>query len=182
MRVRDWQDILEDVVEAGENPGGWRAVGGTRARGIGEDLYLGHPEAGLYHLKTYAKNPFEVRGVGTRLARRLDDEIGGYLPENAHGRFAVRQAPDDEETAETRARRVQETLRTHAEAPTSPDHLFSDLMDALESPAFGPVDYDTRTRPDGVSELSSTFEDAEALLETEFEDLVDEDGVNRGFG
>ena len=55
-------------------------------------------------------------------------------------------------------------------------------MDALESPAFGPVDYDTRTRPDGVSELSSTFEDAEALLETEFEELVDGDGVNRGFG
>ena len=182
MRVRDWQDILDDVVEADAEPDGWRAVGGTRPRGIGEDLYLGHPEAGLYHLKTYAKNPFEVRGVGTRLARKLDDDIGEYLPTEAAGRFAVRQAAEDEEVAETRARHVEETLRTHAEAPTSPDHLFSDLMDALESPAFGPVDYDTRTRPDGVDELADTFEDAEDLLEAEFDDLVDDDGVNRGFG
>ena len=182
MRVRDWQDILDDVVEAGSDPGDWRAVGGTRSRGIGEDLYLGHPQAGLYHLKTYAKNPFEVHGVGTQVARRLDDEIGDYLPTDAGGRFAVRQAAEDEETAEQRARRAKETLETHAEAPTSPDHLFSDLMEALESPAFGPVEYDTRTRPDGVDELSRTFEDAEELLEAEFEDIVDEDGVNRGFG
>ena len=182
MRVRDWQDILEDVVEGDADPGGWRAVGGTRSRGIGEDLYLGHPGTGLYQLKTYAKNPFEVRGVGTRLARRLDDEIGSYLPDEADGRFAVRQAPSDEEVAKTRAKRVQETLRTHAEAPTTPDHLFDDLMDALESPAFGPVEYDTRSRPGGVDQLADTFEDAEDLLESEFEDLVEDDGVNRGFG
>ena len=182
MRVRDWQDILEDVVEGDAEPGGWRAVGGTRARGIGEDLYLGHPDVGLFQLKTYAKNPFEVKGVGTRLARRIDDEIGEYLPEDADGRFAVRQPAEDEDAAETRARQVQETLRTHADAPTTPDHLFSDLMDALESPAFGPVDYDLRNRPASVDSLSGTFEDAEDLLETEFEDLVDEDGVNRGFG
>jgi hypothetical protein len=182
MRVRDWQDILADVVEGDAEPGGWRAVGGTRSRGIGEDLYLGHPEAGLYHLKTYAKNPFEVRGVGTRLARRLDDEIGPALPDEAGGRFAVRQATDDEAVAETRARRVEETLRAHSEAPTTPDHLFADLMEALESPAFGPVDYDPRTRPEGVDTLAGTFEEAEALLEAAFEDVVEEDGVNRGFG
>jgi len=182
MRVRDWQDILADVVEGEAEPGGWRAVGGTRARGIGEDLYLGHPEAGLFQLKTYAKNPFEVRGVGAKLARRLDDEIGSYLPEDADGRFAVRQAAQDEDVAKSRAKHVQETLRTHAEAPTTTDHLFSDLMDALESPAFGPVDYDLRRRPEGVDSLSTTFEDAEDLLDSEFEELVEDDGVNRGFG
>jgi len=182
MRVRDWQDIVEDVVSSDADPDGWRAVGGTRSRGIGEDLYLGHPTAGLFHLKTYAKNPFEVHGVGTQLARKLDDEIGPYLPEDADGRFAVRQAAPDEDTAENRARHVEETLKAHAKAPTSPDHLFSDLMEALESPAFGPVDYDTRSRPDSVEELSTTFEEAEDVLETEFEDIVEDDGVNRGFG
>ena len=182
MRVRDWQDILEDVVEADVDPDEWRAVGGTRARGIGEDLYLGHPAVGVYQLKTYAKNPFDVRGVGTKLARRVDEDIGTYLPTEADGRFAVQQAPEDEDAAEARARHVQETLKAHSEAPTSPEHLFSDLMEALESPAFGPVDYDMRSRPEGVEGLSETFEDAEAALEAEFEDIVDRDGVNRGFG
>ena len=182
MRVRDWQDVLEDVVEGGAEPGGWRAVGGSRQRGIGEDLYLGHPEVGLYQLKTYAKNPYQVRGVGTRLARRLDDEIGSFLPSDSGGRFAVRKAPADGDEAETQARHVQETLRAHAEAPTSPDHLFSDLMEALESPAFGPVEYELSERPSGLDSLSETFADAEDLLEAEFEDVVDDDGVNRGFG
>ncbi|CCQ32738.1 hypothetical protein HLRTI_000711 [Halorhabdus tiamatea SARL4B] len=38
MRVRDWQDILGGVVENDRDPD-WRAVGGDRAGGIGEDLY-----------------------------------------------------------------------------------------------------------------------------------------------
>lgn len=48
--------------------------------GVGEDMYLAHPRAGVFFLKTYAKNPYEVRGVGTRVARNLDDEIGSFLP------------------------------------------------------------------------------------------------------
>ena len=67
MRVRDWQDILADVTDAGVDPDGWRAVAGDRRDGLGEDLYLGHPNAGVYALKTYAKNPTELRGVGGRV-------------------------------------------------------------------------------------------------------------------
>ena len=40
MRVRDWQDILEDVVESDADPGGWRAVAGDRRGGPGEDMFL----------------------------------------------------------------------------------------------------------------------------------------------
>ena len=182
MRVRDWQDLVADVVDRDVEPADWRAVAGPRRRGIGEDLYLAHPAVGLYQLKTYAKNPFEVRGLGGRLARSVDDEIEGLLPEAGVGRFAVQQAPTDEDEAERKARRVQETVRAHAEAPGRPDDLFDDLMAALESPAYGPLDYDTYERPDRLDRFQSTFADAESLLEAEFEDLVEADGVNRGFG
>nr|WP_254663134.1 hypothetical protein [Haladaptatus sp. W1] len=108
----------------------------------GEDLYLGHPNAGLYHLKTYAKNPYQVRGVGTHVARKLDDEIGSYLPEKdfRDGRFAVRNSEEkrpDENEMEARAKRVEETIKAHADAPTSGADLFDDVMEALESPASG---------------------------------------------
>lgn len=105
MRVREWEDILEDVVESNADPGGWRAVGGDRSTGIGEDLYVGHPAVGVFQLKTYARNPYDVQGIGSRVARRIDDEL---------------------------------------------------------------------------DELSDTFEEAEELLEAEFDDVVDED-VGRGF-
>jgi hypothetical protein len=181
MRIREWNDIVQDVVESGQDPDGWRAAGGKRARGVGKDLYLGHPRAGVYHLKTYARNPLSVEGVGTRVARRLDDEIGEFLPSEAEGRFAVRSAPGDEEEAKVRARRLEETVRAHADAPTTPDALFEDVMDAVESPAFGPMEYDEYGRPGSLDRLAERFEEAESLLDGELDELIEGAEVDRGF-
>jgi hypothetical protein len=183
MRVRDWDDIVRDVVEDEVDPEGWRAVAGDRRSGIGEDLYLGHPASGAYHLKTYAKNPFEVRGVGTRIARNLDEEIGGFLPKDRreNGRFAINSPPEDEDDAEAKATELEEVVRAHADAPTTPGDLFDDVMEAMDSPAFGPMEYDQYDRPEALDDLATTFADAEEVLETEFEDVVTEDETDRGF-
>ncbi|MEY7852006.1 hypothetical protein AB7C87_22705 [Natrarchaeobius sp. A-rgal3] len=182
MRIREWQDILEDVTDRDVDPQGWRAVAGDRAGGVGEDLYLGHPRAGVFFLKTYAKNPYEVRGVGTRVARKLDDEIGTFLPrEDAGGRFAVQSPPEDEDHAESVAKRLQTVVETHADAPTRPQDFFDDVMDAVESPAFGPMEYDQYDRPEQLEDLSERFEEADELLNTELEDLIETDEVDRGF-
>jgi len=182
MQVRDWQDILEDVVDRDVDPEGWRAVAGDRASGVGEDLYLAHPRVGLYALKTYAKNPYKLRGVGSRVARNLDDEIGSYLPsEETPSRFAVQSPPSDEEQAKSVAKRLETVVQTHADAPTRPQDFFDDVMDALESPAFGPMAYDQYDRPDELEGLTDTFEDADTLLDAELEELIEEDDVGRGF-
>jgi len=182
MRVRDWDDILADVASDSTDPDGWRAVAGSRREGLGEDLYFGHPNVGVYHLKTYAKNPRDLRGVGAQVARKVDDELDPLLPgEESPGRFAVQSPPEDEDEAKDVATRLRETLKVHAEAPTSPDHLFEDVMEAVDSPAFGPMDYQFDGRPDELDELSDTFDEAEELLSAELEDLIDEDDVDRGF-
>ena len=182
MRVRDWQDIVSDVVDQRVDPDGWRAIAGDRRRGLGEDFYLGHPRGGVYLLKTYAKNPYEVRGVGSQVARKLDDEIGNYLPaDDGSGRFAVRSPLQDEDDAEQKARALEEVVQAHADAPTTPADLFDDVMETLESPAFGPMDYDMTDRPEGLDGLADSFEEAERLLDAELDDLVDEDGTDRGF-
>lgn len=182
MRIREWQDILEDVTERDVEPDDWRAVAGDRAGGVGEDLYLAHPRVGVFFLKTYAKNPFEVRGVGTQVARSLDDEIGSFLPEDeTGGRFAVQSPPEDEEQAESVSQRLETVLQTHSEAPTRPQDLFDDVMEAIESPAFGPMAYDQYDRPDELEDLSEQFEEADELLDAELEDLIETDEVDRGF-
>ncbi|MFW6320991.1 MAG: hypothetical protein ACOC0Z_04015 [Halohasta sp.] len=183
MRVRDWQDVLSDVIDGGYDPEGWRAVAGQRRDGVGEDLYLGHPAAGVYVLKTYAKNPYELQGVGTRVARKVDDGLDDLLPrrDDDAGRFAVQKAPEDESEAESMATRLEETLKVHSEAPTTPDDLFSDVMEAVDSPAYGPMEYELSDRPDRLDDLSNTFEDADELLSKELDDLIDEAGVGRGF-
>jgi len=181
MRVRDWEDIVSDVVESDVDPDDWRAVAGDRASGVGEDFYLGHPSRGVFHLKTYAKNPFEVRGVGTRVARKVDDGLADYLPDTDAGRFAVQQPVEDEDEAEEKASRLEQVVQAHADAPTTPSDFFDDVMDALESPAFGPMEYDPHGRPVAMEELADEFPDAEALLDKELDDLIDEDDVGRGF-
>jgi len=181
MRVRDWQDILEDVVESDADPDGWRAVAGDRRSGVGEDMFVGHPAVGVFQLKTYAKNPFEVHGVGSRVARKIDDDLDPLFPEDAGGRFAVQQPVEDEDEAEEKASRLEEVIRTHADAPTTPDALFDDVMETLDSPAFGPIEYDQYDRPEQLDNLSTTFEEAEELLDAELDDLVEEDDVGRGF-
>ena len=182
MRIREWRDIVEDVVEKDVDPEGWRALGGTRASGVGEDLYLGHPRGGVFLLKTYAKNPYEVRGVGAQVARKLDDEIGSFLPsKDKEGRFAVQRPPGNEGQAKRQARHVEEVVKAHKDAPTTSNDFFDDLMDAVDSPAFGPIDYDFADRPDSVEDVSERFEEAEELLNAELDDLVDEDEVGRGF-
>lgn len=199
MRVRAWQDILADVSESSADPAGWRAVAGDRRDGIGEDLYLGHPDAGVYQLKTYAKNPFEVQGVGTELARHVDDGIAPLFPERgpsergpadrgsapfperAGGRFGVQRGIDDEDDAERAAKRLSAVVDVHRDNPTTPGDFFEDVMDALDSPAYGPMEYDAYGRPDGLDDLADEFEEADRLLNADLEDLVDDDGVGRGF-
>lgn len=181
MRVRDWDDIMAEVVESDADPDGWRAVGGDRATGIGEDLFVGHPGVGVFQLKTYAKNPYDVDGVGARVARRIDDELDPLFPStDAPGLFGVQQAPDDQSEAEEHVNDLKTVVETHAEAPTTPDALFEDIMDALDSPAYGPMEFEDRDRPERLDELTDTFEEAEELLDTEFEDVISED-VERGF-
>jgi hypothetical protein len=181
MRVRNWQEILDRVAESGADAGGWRAIAGDRRRGVGEDLYLGHPAAGVFQIKTYAKNPYEVRGVGAEIARKIDDDLDPLFPEEASGRFGVQRPIEEEADAERAATRLESVLETHRDAPTTPDALFEDVMGALDSPAYGPMEYDAYDRPDAMTELAERFEEAESLLEADLADLVEEDEVGRGF-
>ncbi|WP_435193894.1 hypothetical protein [Natronomonas sp. EA1] len=181
MRVRDWQDILSEVTESKADPDGWRAVAGDRSSGLGEDMFFGHPDRGVFHLKTYAKNPFEVKGVGSRVARSLDDELEPLFPTKAGGRFGVQPRIEDEDEAKEAATKLEGVLGAHADAPTTGDDLFDDVMEALGSPAFGPMDYEFDSRTEALDDLSSEFEEAQELLDSELDDLIDDDGVDRGF-
>jgi len=182
MRVRDWQDILENVVDSNADAGDWRAVAGDRRGGPGEDMFLGHPSVGVFQLKTFAKNPYEVQGVGSRIARSVDEELDPLFPGgDAGGRFGVNDGVEDADDATHRATELEAVLETHADAPTTPDALFEDVMDALDSPAYGPMAYDVYDRPDDLDSLTESFEEAEAVLTSELEDLIEDSDVGRGF-
>jgi hypothetical protein len=72
-------------------------------------------------------------------------------------------------------------VKVHSEAPTDPDDFFTDVMDALDSPAFGPMAYEFDGRPGRLDDLEEEFSDADELLSKDLDQLVEEDGVGRGF-
>lgn len=122
-----------------------------------------------------------MRGVGTQIARRIDDDLDPLFPDKEAGRFGVQSPVEDEREAKATATRLESVLETHADAPTTPNDLFEDVMGALDSPAYGPIEHDDYGRPEGLNDLSVTFEEAERLLNTELDDLVEADETNRGF-
>jgi hypothetical protein len=87
----------------------------------------------------------------------------------------------DEDEAKEKAKHLEEVVKAHADAPTTPGDFFDDVMETLDSPAFGPMEYDQYDRPDGLDELATTFEDAEDVLNAELDDLVETDEVDKGF-
>lgn len=181
MRIRSWDDILSEVAESDADSAAWRAIGGDRRGGIGEDLYLAHPGVGAYQVKTYAKNPFEVQGVGAKIARQVDEEIDPLFPDqDSDGLFGIQQPPDGEDSARRQLEDLETVVETHADAPTTPRAMLEDVLDALDSPAYGPMTFDDTGRPDRLEDLTATFESAESVLDAEFEDIIEED-VRRGF-
>ena len=64
-----------------------------------------------------------------------------------------------------------------ADAPTSGADLFDDVMEVVESPAFGPMDFDGYDRPESVSDLAETFEESEELRERIIESV--EEGIGK---
>lgn len=182
MRVRDWQDILGAVIETDAEPGNWQAVVGNRRGGLGEELYLGHPGAGVFLLKTFAKNPHQIEGVGTKVARKIDDDLEALFPgPDSGGRFGIKRPIRNRAEAEDRSEDLKAVLDAHRNAPTAPDDFFHDVMEALGSPAHGPATFEMAGRSESIDRLAGTFEEADELLSAELDELIDRSGVGRGF-
>lgn len=54
-------------------------------------------------------------------------------------------------------------------------------MNAIESPTFGPVEYDGYGRPKSLDRLAERFEEAETVLDAELDELNATDEIDRSF-
>ncbi len=149
MRIRERQD----VIDSDDDPDGWRAAGGDRARS-GTRTFISATRASASTTSRRTRGTVHGRG-------RTGDAFG--RPVSA------------------RRRRGDGDDRGHADAPTTPDALFEDVMNAIESPTFGPVEYDGYGRPESLDRLAERFEEAETVLDAELDELIATDEIDRGF-
>ncbi len=91
MEVLSREALLNEIIrEAKKRKKGWKLVFGKDELMKSYDYYILHPDVGVYLLKEYQKNPYQLRGVGGKIARRVDEEISKAIS-RFKGEFSIVQ-------------------------------------------------------------------------------------------
>jgi len=91
MKIKSRNEILNDVIRDGKKyPKNWKAVFGKDNKSLSKDYYIFNPNIGIYLLKEYEKNPFEIKGIGGKIARHVDEDIEAEVSKYA-GDFGIVQ-------------------------------------------------------------------------------------------
>jgi hypothetical protein len=91
MKNKPRHEILNDIIKDSKKyPNDWKAAFGKDKKLFSNDYYIFNPTVGIYVLKEYQKNPYRVIGVGSKIARHIDDEIENKFDKN-RGDFGIIQ-------------------------------------------------------------------------------------------
>jgi hypothetical protein len=164
VRIKPRNDILTDIIRNGkQHPKGWSATFGQDTDAFSHDCYLFHPDIGIYLLKEYHKNPFEVKGVGSKLARHLDSDIEEQLT-TASGGFGIIQGD------------IQRIL-ANLNKGISPQHILASAIQGKDLGIKIPVQGHSSTSKNTFQNLNNTFSSQQKNLNTRVKKMVSEDGI-----
>lgn len=91
MNIKSRKDILSDIIDdSAKHPTGWKAAIGKDHHTLSHDYYIFHPDVGCYLLKEYQKNPYTRKGLGSKIARQIDEDIEKTITKDA-GDFGIIQ-------------------------------------------------------------------------------------------
>ena len=117
----------------------------------------------MYLLKEYDKNPFEVKGIGSMLARRIDEDIEEQMRKKS-GDFGIIQGD------------LQKIL-TNINRGIPPQQI---LQSAIQGDDLGltiPVRGRASSSETTYHALKNTFSRQQKKLETHFKKMVSDDGL-----
>ena len=85
VKIKSRNAVLNDVIRDGKkHPEDWKAVFGKDNKRLSNDYYIFNPNIGIYLLKEYEKNPYEVKGIGGKIARHVDEDIEANVAKYAN--------------------------------------------------------------------------------------------------
>jgi hypothetical protein len=164
VNIKPRNSVLSDIIrEAKHHPKGWSATFGSDTDVFSHDCYLFHPDIGVYLLKEYHKNPFEVKGVGLKLARHLDDDIEEQITAASDG-FGIIQGD------------IQKILANLSKG-ISPQHILTSALSGNDLGIKIPVQGHASTSQDTFHSLNTTFSSQQKKLSTQVKKMVSDDGI-----
>ena len=169
MKIKSRNDILTDIIqESKNNPKGWKAVFGKDNDRFSSDCYICHPDIGIYLIKEYQKNPFNTKGIGTKIARSLDEDIEEKITKKA-GDFGIIQG------------NMKKILR-NLNNGMHPQKIFEEGLKGNDLGITIPVKGKASASEDAFTYLHEVFSSKQKKLDKTMEKIVSDDGIYTSYG
>ncbi len=166
MKIKSRHETLNDVIrDAKKNPKGWKAIFGKDKERLSQDYYIFHPNIGIYLLKEYHKNPYEVKGIGGKIARHVDDEIDNEISKHSSD-FGIIQGD------------IRKILK-NVEKGVPPQKIFDAAL-KNKGKKYGmsmPVRGHSSASEDSFNNLHNTLSTKQKKLDSKLEKIASDDGL-----
>ena len=164
VKIKPRSEILHDIIRDGKkHPKGWQVAFGNDSSSLSHDYYIFHPNTGIYLLKEYNKNPYEIKGLGSKLARHIDEDIQEQITKTS-GNFGILQGD------------VQKIL-VNIQKGISAEKILSSAIHGDDLGLTIPVRGKVSTSIDAFRSLKNTFSSQQKKLTSHLEKMASDDGL-----
>jgi hypothetical protein len=169
LKIKTRHEVLNDIIlEAKKHPSDWMAVFGKDKRLLSDDYYILNPSTGIYIIKEYQRNPFDIKGLGGKITTNINDEIEGILHKKS-GEFGIMQG------------NIQKILR-NLESGVQPRVIFDAALKGdgdmgLRMPIKGPASISKKS----FGQLRDIVSSKQKKLDSKFERMSADDGIYKSY-
>jgi hypothetical protein len=169
VKIKTRNQVLTDIIHDGKkHPTGWNAAFGQDSSLLSNDCYIFHPSIGVYLLKEYHKNPYEIKGIGSKIARHVDEDITEKIQKTS-GDFGIIQGD---------LRRILTNINKGIPAK----HILQSAIDGKDLGITIPVKGSASTSQDTFHSLSNEYSTQQKKLKNSFEKIASDDGMYTSYG
>jgi hypothetical protein len=167
--IKSRNEILNDVIKDGKKyPDNWKAVFGIDKKRLSTDYYIFNPYAGIYLMKEYEKNPFEIKGIGGKIARRIDENIEADISKKASD-FGIIQGD------------YQKIIK-NLEKGIKPEKIFNAALKGKKDLGIKiPIKGHASTSKDVFNNIHNTYIKEQSRIDKKLEKMANEDGLYKSY-
>ena len=169
MKIKSRNETLNDIIrDSKKYPNGWKAAFGKDDLLFSHDYYIFNPNVGIYLLKEYHKNPYNVKGLGTKIARHIDQDIQEKISGKS-GDFGIIQG------------NIKKIVK-NIDRGVHPQKIFEEGLKGRDLGIKMPLKGKASTSKDAFNHLQATFSLKQKRLNSKFEKMVSDDGIYSSYG
>jgi hypothetical protein len=161
-------NLLNEIIrDAKKYPKGWKAVIGKDENRFSNDYYIYNPNTGIYLLKEYQKNPYEIKGIGGKIARYVDENI-----ENEISKFA-----SDFGIIKSNISKISNNLKKGI----SFENILNAAVKGIDMGISMPMRGYASSSKDNFNLVRKEFLDKQKKIDSNFEKIASEDGLYNSY-